>query len=182
MYRISTTEDYGTKEIARVNSYADVVLEYEFHPEAKCAGADGNACQKQTAGLLQRRRIQISGIKYIGKESNLLEDVEAGIIHSGSTVYTEYVDKRRDEWETKIRPALKKIPLSVLQKLSGLSRRALIDARTGKSRPYPENQVVLSNIVQNTILRQNPKEEAAHREIARFTRVSQRKIVLLQGR
>ena len=122
VYRISTTEDYGTKEIARVNSYAEVVLEYEFHPEAKCAGTDGNACEKQTVGLLQRRKIQISGIKYIGKESNLLEDVEAGIIHSSDTVYTEYVDKRRDEWETKIRPALKKIPLSVLQKVSGLSR------------------------------------------------------------
>ena len=161
VYRISTTEDYGTKEISRVNSCADVVLEYEFHPEAKCADAEGNACEKQTVGLLQRRKIQISGIKYIGKESNLLEDVETGIIHSGDTVYTEYVDKRRDEWETKIRPALKKIPLSVLQKLSGLSRRALINARTGKSRPYPENQVVLSNIVQNTMLRHNPKEEAA---------------------
>ena len=91
-----------------MKSYADVVLEYEFHPEAKCADAEGNACEKQTVGLLQRRKIQISGIKYIEKESNLLEEVEAGMIHSGQRVYTEYPDPRRDEWETKILPTLKK--------------------------------------------------------------------------
>ena len=132
------------------------MLEYEFHPEAKCADADGNACEKQTVRLLQRRKIQISAIKYIGKESNLLEDVEAGIIHSADNVYTEYVDKRRDEWEIIIRPALKRIPLSVLQKLSGLSRRTWIDAKTGRSRPYPRK----SSASFEFRSKQNPSPEA----------------------
>jgi hypothetical protein len=73
-------------------------VECEFHPEAKCSDVDGNACGKQTVGLLQRRHIEIAQIKYIGKESNSLEEVDAGLVHSAQNVYTEYVDPRRDEW------------------------------------------------------------------------------------
>ena len=80
------------------------------------------------------------GIRYIGKESNSLEEVDAGLFHSPENVYTEYIDPRRDEWETKIRPALQKIPLSRQQKETGRSRRMLINARTGRSRPHPDNQ------------------------------------------
>lgn len=57
---------------------------------------------KQTVELLQRRHLEVAQIKYIGKESNNLEDVEAGLIHSAQNVYTEYVDSRRDEWQTVI--------------------------------------------------------------------------------
>jgi len=73
-------------------------VECEFHPEAKCSDVDGNACGKQTVGLLQRRHIEIAQIKYIGKESNSLEEVDGGLVHSAQNVYTEYVDPRRDEW------------------------------------------------------------------------------------
>ena len=74
-------------------------------------------------------------IKYIGKESNSLEDVEAGLIHSAENVYTEYCDPKRDEWTTKILPVLKKTPLSVLIRETGFSRRALISLRVEDSRP-----------------------------------------------
>jgi hypothetical protein len=43
---------------------------------------------KQTIGLLQRRHVRIDEIKYIGKESNSLEEFEAGLIHSAQNVYT----------------------------------------------------------------------------------------------
>jgi hypothetical protein len=46
--------------------------------------------------------VRIDEIKYIGKESNSLEEVEAGVVHSADNAYTEYPDRRRDEWETKI--------------------------------------------------------------------------------
>lgn len=39
-----------------------------------------------------------------------------------------------------IRPALKKIPLSVLMKATGMSRRALMDLRAGRSRPHVKNR------------------------------------------
>jgi hypothetical protein len=57
-----------------------------FIHRSKCADAEGDACERRTVGLLQRRHIQIDYIKYIGKESNALEDVEAGLVHSDQSV------------------------------------------------------------------------------------------------
>lgn len=148
IYLISTTANYGSHEIVRVKTYGDVLREYEFHPEAKCADADGNPCDKQTVGLLQRRNVHISGIRYIGKESNLLEDVEAGTIHSPQLAYTEYPDKRRDEWETKILPVLRRIRLTELVALSGMSRSQLKEIRAGRSRPHSKNQHTLKKITE----------------------------------
>jgi hypothetical protein len=88
-------------------------------------------------------------VRYIGKESNQLEAVDAGLIHSGDSIYTEYVDKSRDEWQTKILPALKRMPLARLIIESGLSRRAVLDIRAGRSRPHPRNQDCLIAIVRD---------------------------------
>jgi hypothetical protein len=41
-YRISTTVPSPTRQIARVKSYGDVLEEYEFHEEAKCADASAS--------------------------------------------------------------------------------------------------------------------------------------------
>src|SRR5438477_10843735 len=78
-YRISATAPHGTCFMARVKTYGDVLQEYEYHPESKCADASGKPCSKQTLGLLQRRHIRVGQIKYIGKESNSLEDVQSGL-------------------------------------------------------------------------------------------------------
>jgi hypothetical protein len=83
----------------------------------------------------------------IGKESNSLEEVEAGVVHSAENVYTVYPDPRRDEWQTKILAALRKIPLQLLVKLSGMSRSTLIEVRAGRSRPHHKNQELLASIV-----------------------------------
>ena len=45
-YRISTTLATSTRYIARVKSYGDVLEEYEFHEEAKCADASGEPCRQ----------------------------------------------------------------------------------------------------------------------------------------
>jgi len=99
----------------------------------------------QTVGLLYRRHVSINGIKYIGKESNSLEDVESGLIHDQRNVYTEYPDRRRDEWQTKILPALRDTRLAdLVRHCKGyISRRALIDLRAGRSRPHRKNQEIL---------------------------------------
>jgi len=146
-YRITTVGHYGNQNIARVKTYGEVALEYEFHPESKCGDANGNPCGKQTIGLLQRRNVQIDQIKYIGKESNSLEEVKSGLVQSAQSVYTEYPDPRRDEWATKMLPALKKMPLLRLVKLSGLSRSTLIEIRAGRSRPHRKNRELLAAIV-----------------------------------
>jgi hypothetical protein len=132
---------------ARVKTYDEVAREYEYHPEAKCADADGNACEKPTTELLQRRHVWIDIIKYIGKESNVLEDVEAGLIHSEHGAYTEYTDPRRDEWTVKILPALKHMGAAEVQAISGMSRSAVFEVLAGRSRPHPRNQKKLTEIV-----------------------------------
>jgi len=148
-YQITTAGHHGTRDTARVKTYGDVLLEYEFHPEAKCADSSGNPCSKQSTGLLQRRHVRIGLIKYIAKESNSLENVEAGVVHSAQNVYTEYSDPRRDEWQMVILPALKKLPLKVLVAKSGISERELKYIRAGRSRPHPKNRRSLTWIAKN---------------------------------
>jgi hypothetical protein len=147
-YRITTTSQHGTRRSARIKTVRDILTEYEFHPEPKYADSDGAACTKQTVGLLRRRHIQVELVKYIGKESNSLDEVESGMVHSAQDVYTEYFDPHRDdEWTIKFLPLLRKIPLKVLVKLSGLSRRALIDLRAGRSRPHRKNREMLMRML-----------------------------------
>jgi len=66
---------------------------------------------------------------------------------AAQNVYTEYPEPRRDEWETKIRPPLKKKSLKTLQKKSGLLRMMFVNARTGRTRPHRKNQELLAAIV-----------------------------------
>jgi hypothetical protein len=62
------------------------------------ADASGEPADKQTIGLLQRRHVSVGQIMYIGRESNQLEEVDAGTVHDAAGVYTEYVDPRREIW------------------------------------------------------------------------------------
>jgi len=131
----------------QLKTYGEVLREYEFHFGAKSADAKGRPSGKQTVGLLQRRHIRVAQIIYIGRESNLLEEIEAGVIHSPESVYTEYPDPNRDEWETIILPVLKKIPIAALMRVSGRSRSMLARALAGRSRPRKTNQELLKSIL-----------------------------------
>lgn len=146
-YEITTEGFHGTRGVARVKTYGEVLREYEFHLGAKSADAKGKPSGKQSVGLLRRRQIRVERIIYIGRESNLLEEIEAGAIHSPESVYTEYPDPSRDEWQTRILPALKKIAIPVLMRLSGRSRSMLARALAGRSRPRKRNQQFLKSIL-----------------------------------
>lgn len=144
-YTIAASGPYGLRTVARVKSYGDVLREYEFHPEAKCADSSGSPCSKQTIGLLCRRHVAVESITYIGKESNRLEEVAEQSLLDASVVYTEYPDPRRDEWLSEILPKLKIMKLRDLIKLSGMSRAQLQRIRSGR-RPHRRNQEGLKNI------------------------------------
>ena len=136
-YRITTAGSFGDRRTARVKTYSDVLIEYEYHPESKCADADGDNCGKQTDRVCCNAATSGSSqMKYIGKESNSLEEVDAGLIHSEQTVYTEFPDPRRDEWQIKILPALQKIhrSRSLRRKVGYLAVPAKV--RAGRSRPH----------------------------------------------
>jgi hypothetical protein len=146
-YEITTEGFHGTRGVARVKTYGEVLREYEFHLGAKSADAKGKPTGKQTFGLLRRRHIRVERILYIGKESNRLEEIEAGVIHSPESVYTEYPDPRREEWQTKILPILQRIPVSILTRFSGRSRSMLVRTLAGRSRPRPQNRKLLASIL-----------------------------------
>jgi hypothetical protein len=149
MYRVTTRGHSGPTGAVWVKTYGDVLAEYQFHPEAKCADSFSNPCDKQTVGLLNRRHIKIDIVRFIGKESNSLESVEEGLMHSEQNVYTEYTDPKRDDWTTKTWPALKQVPLGKIVKacLGRLSRRELIELRAGRSRPHRKNRELLAEIL-----------------------------------
>lgn len=139
-HSITTDGHHGTQKTVRVKTYGDILREYEYHPEAKCNDATGDVCGKRSTGLLARRHILVGRIRSIGKESNVLEDVEAGVIHSANDAYTEYPDPNRSEWKTSILPRLKRAKLVDLVEATSLSRRALMDLRAGRSFPHPRNE------------------------------------------
>jgi hypothetical protein len=141
-YRITASGPHGSRTVARVKSYGDVLREYECHPEAKYAGSNGAPCTKQTSGLLSRRHVAIDSITYIGKESNRLEEVEEQSLLDPSDVYNEYVDPRRDEWATEILPKLKAMPLRELMERTGLPRSTVQAIRAGR-RPHRRNLALL---------------------------------------
>jgi hypothetical protein len=142
-FRITTEPNRNDRRTAWVKTHGDVIAEYAYHPESKYADGHGNTSDRQTIGLLQRRHVRIAEIVKIGKESNHLEEVDAGLIHSPDEVYTVYPDQKADHWERVVRPLLQKVPLSVLIRETGLSRRMLIKARRGQARPHPRNQQLI---------------------------------------
>lgn len=146
-YRITASGLHGSRTVARVKSYGDVLREYEFHPEAKCADSGGAPCSKKTVGLLNRRHIAIDSITYIGKESNRLEEVKEQSLLDPNDVYTEYPDPRRDEWHARILPRLKAMPMRELTERSGLPRSTLQAIRAGR-KPHPANRVRLGHVVE----------------------------------
>jgi len=61
--------------------------------------------------------------------------------------YIEYPDPRREGWQTKILPAVKKIPIAALIRFSGKSRSMLVRTLAGCSRPRRRNQELLKSIL-----------------------------------
>jgi hypothetical protein len=145
-YRITTDGYHGGETFALVKTYGKVLQEYARHPESKCGDDAGNACSEDTLGLLQRRHVHIGRIRRIGKESNKLEAVLLGEL-SPRDVSTEYPHPADDEWHTGVLPALKKARLTTLINESGMSKRALMDIRAGRSMPHTNNQERLVKVL-----------------------------------
>lgn len=133
--RITTQKDTYRANSVIVKSYADELAKYRHHPEPKSADASGAACGKQTKGLLQRRAVHMDRLMYVGKESNRLDDVDAGLVHEWDEVRNEYHDPRNDPWRTLVVPVLGAMPRDILVKATGMKERALRDLCKGRSIP-----------------------------------------------
>jgi hypothetical protein len=150
-YRISASVSSATRGLARVNSYGDVLEEYEFHPEAKCADASDAPCGKQSVGLLRRRHVQVEKLHFIGKESNKLEEVEEQVAPDAAEVYTEYPDPRREELEwNKVVEMIRFMPKRERQQLAhqaAISPTTVEYARRGR-KPHPTNRAKLLAVLE----------------------------------
>jgi hypothetical protein len=147
-YRITTSDEealYGGN-VVRVKTYRDVLAEYRTHPEAKSLGPDGEVCDRQTVGLLQRRPVTRGTLTYVGKESNRLEEVEAGVVHDPEEVYTEYADPRENPWQTLILPVLQSIDSRELAARAGLRLSTARRLQGAKSTLPPARRAVLGGL------------------------------------
>ena len=103
---------HGSRTVARVKSYGDVLREYEYPSRSEMRRCQRRSVQEanrldSSAGVTSRS----IGFTYIGKESNRLEEVEeAGRFHAKVTFIRVFVDARRDEWAVKWLPILKAMP------------------------------------------------------------------------
>lgn len=126
-----------------MRTYRDVMAEYRVHPEAKSAGPDGEPCGAATVGLLGRRDIVAGRIRYIGKESNALEEVDADLVHDLDEVSTEYVDARRDVWSAEVMPRLRETATAYVARALGVNVSTVKRWKTGEMRPHPRTLAAL---------------------------------------
>jgi hypothetical protein len=137
---------YGNRTV-RIRTYREVLDEYRTHPEAKSLDPTGKVCDRQSIGFLRRRPVTRSSRSYVGKESNQLEEVEAGLVHDPDEVYTAYVDPDQDPWRRLVVPVLKRMPLRAIQEQTGLSRSQIKAIRNGHARPHATHREELAQAV-----------------------------------
>lgn len=143
-YRITTAHSaHATRGVAQVRSYRDVLEEYRHHPEAKSLGSDGKVCNRRTVGLLRRRLVTAAWVTHVGKESNQLEEVEAGLVHDPDDVYTEYPHPAHDAWRTLVLPTLNEMTRTEIERYTGMSRTQITAVRNGRAQPTAQHRGAL---------------------------------------
>lgn len=129
-----------------VKTYRDILHAYRLHPEAKSLAADGHPCQRSTKGYLKRRPVRALSITHIGKETNLLDELQAGLIGSEGDMLVEYVDPRRDSWDNLVLPILRELPRGKTAAAAGISRDTLTDLVEGRTRPHVRTRKRLTKV------------------------------------
>lgn len=136
-FRITTTGLTGSEGLARVKTYGDVMSEYRVHPEPKSLGPDGQPCHRATVGLLHRRPVTGIYLDYAGKESNRIEDVQAGVVHDLGEVLTIIPHPHRGAWTRLVVPVLRDCTVADVARGSGYSPAMIKRIRAGGN-PNPE--------------------------------------------
>ena len=133
-----TTRPSTQPDVVHVKSYADVLAEYEAHPEDQKRLPD-SAHPRQARGLLPRRHVRMvpDKVSYIGKESNRLEEVVRELEHCLEDVQEVYKKQKGNSLGPLVFEALKKIPSRELARIAGVSERAIRAIRNGHSKPKP---------------------------------------------
>lgn len=134
-FRIRTDEPTGPRGLTgvRVQPYADVLDRYRMHPEPKSVGSGGSPSDETTIGLLSWGDDHVLSVRYIGKETNLIEQREEGVLLvDPQAVYVDPGDPAG--WEA-IREWLRRIPATHIAALSGRSASLIRYLGQGQRRP-----------------------------------------------
>lgn len=132
--------------MARVNTFRDVLAKYESHPEVKSLGPEGRPCDRATVGLPQRRPVRVGTITLIGKESNRLEEREAGELtrEEVDQWLTTYEDD--DEWYRILVPRLRELGAEHVATSTRMSERRVRDIISGKALPHQAHRNLLNRL------------------------------------
>jgi hypothetical protein len=121
--------------VVRPRTYRDILSDYLANPEAKSLAPDGTLWAADTTGLLARRPVVLKTVTHIGKESNRLEDVQAGLVEGIEEAITEYDDLYRRVFTPLVVPLLRQVGVRATARKTGVSLGAVSAALSGRSRP-----------------------------------------------
>lgn len=126
-YRINTAIDPADVEVVPVKTLRMVVDDWATNPEPKSLGPDGHPCGRATIGLLAKRPIRISGklITYVGKESNRLDEGQAGLWTEVDDLRNRYINPEMDSWQVLVKPAIQLLGPAIVAQKAGLDRRTV---------------------------------------------------------
>jgi hypothetical protein len=136
-YRITTEPSGGRVKagVVTVTTYRDILDEFATHPEAKSIGADGAPCGRATVGLLARRAVSALSITHIGKETNRLDDIQAGLVTDPDEAVARFDDTLYERFRLHALPKLREVGVRETARRTGHSLGAVSAALSGKSRP-----------------------------------------------
>ncbi|MDR3687191.1 MAG: DNA polymerase [Coriobacteriia bacterium] len=104
-----------------LKAYADIAWEYVAHPETKMADSEGRSGLQQGNEMLHRRHVEVQSIEYIGKESNLLDEANAGLVRDPVQVRNRYEPRNDDLFLTHYVPAMRFIAPRQIREAAGVS-------------------------------------------------------------
>jgi hypothetical protein len=138
------TTDINGPDQAQIITFRDHLHDYMMRPEAKACGPNGAPCTRGTVGQLRPRGVAVVLVRYIGKESNNLDDAAAAVAHDLADIVTTY--RTPDEtWHEYVVPILRDIGLDHLAALlPDVPPSSLADYLQGRSEPHsPRRQRLL---------------------------------------
>jgi hypothetical protein len=122
------TQWSGDASKVLVETFRDVLMRHVAHPEAKFLAPTGETCLADTRGLLQRRPTISAGLETIGKEANLIEETQAGVLTDDATLVYSGTDH---SWARLIEALRSKGSIRLLQVVSENGEPPRNDGRIG---------------------------------------------------
>lgn len=145
-----TTRETTNSQIATVKAYRHVSRDYLVHPAPMCLGPEGKVCGPETRGLLRRRPVQPLSVQAVRKESNKLEQVEAGLISNLDEVLAVY-GRSTDAIRDSAIELLRELPAEELADRAGVSERTVYRVRAGDVQPQEDTWRRLRAAVQQAL-------------------------------